>query len=131
MLKVLLLIIYTTQFCVTVAPKQATLTGNKQVIADGINVLILTCTSGTANPPADIKWRLGDLDISNSEPVSHQSGDYNGFLTSQDLHLSPTRDMDGQRVLCQASSGVLMEIVNASVSLSLFCKCLPFWSLEA
>ena len=99
------------------------LSGNRQIIANGVNTLPLTCISGTANPAATITWRNGQTLISSGITKSTSQGDFSGTVVTEKLTLKPTREMDGDVISCTTSNTVNQPVtVKKETSLDLKCK---------
>ena len=99
------------------------LSGNSQIIANGVNTLQLFCISGTANPAATITWRNGQTSISSGITRSISQGDYGGTVVTEKLTLKPTREMDGVVISCTTSNTVSYPTtVKNETSLDLKCK---------
>ncbi|XP_053391382.1 hemicentin-2-like, partial [Mercenaria mercenaria] len=83
-------------------PLTATITGNRNIIANGKKTLTLVCTSGSSNPISDITWRINSVITPSNGNLSDQSGEYGGMKRRQILKLAPTRDNDNDSISCQA-----------------------------
>ena len=106
---------------VSVAPRFTNVTGNNNVIADGANIVRLTCRTDSSNPPSAITWYRNGLQIASSSTARHEAGDYGGQVTIQDLEFVASREMDGQRVECRASNELNTEVTETSI-LNIRCK---------
>ena len=114
---------YSSTCIIPVRPLGVDITGNVVTEANGFNELRLTCKTETANPVALIAWKNGGVTIGNTATVSHTSGEYGGRIAQQTLTLVPTRDMDGNRIVCEAWNTASVESrVTKIIQLNLTCK---------
>lgn len=99
------------------------ISGNQRIIANGENILKLTCTTNTANPVPRITWMNGQHNVSANITKLISNGDYGGKVLVENLWLMPTREMDGDVISCTASNEVIISpLPKKSVSLDLECK---------
>lgn len=99
------------------------MSGDTNVVVDGINTVSVTCTSGEANPQPDITWRRNNSPITSSSNIVNQDGQYGGKTSTQVLEFIPTRD--DQSVTCRASN-TLNTNNPLSDNLILDTKCMLF-----
>ncbi|XP_060563629.1 contactin-1-like [Ruditapes philippinarum] len=85
-------------------PLTTTITGNNNIIANGITALTLDCTSGSSNPISDITWTINNVISKATQDLFNLSGEYGGIKRRQRLILTPTRDNDGDIVSCEAQN---------------------------
>ncbi|KAH3699136.1 hypothetical protein DPMN_074090 [Dreissena polymorpha] len=102
-------------------PLNATISGNREIVADGLNRLTLICTAGESNPVPDIVWYNGSSQLANDRPYNDTAGlQWNGKVRRQELWLNPTRYMNGDNIRCEVrntvSSGPVMS-GNATLNL--------------
>ncbi|XP_033758305.1 uncharacterized protein LOC117340650 [Pecten maximus] len=110
-------------FIVRFGPDNVSITGNRVVVADGINTLTLTCTTQEYNRHVHITWYNGTTRISNTATVTNTSGSYGGLISTQVLQLTPDRYQDGNVVRCVVQNeAVTVGERTASVTLDINCK---------
>ncbi|XP_052805208.1 hemicentin-2-like [Mya arenaria] len=83
-----------------------TITGNPAIVANGVNTVRLTCTTGSSNPASSITWYLDGQQDTSDKPVQEGVGQYGGKVSSQVLVFTPSRDMDGLLIKCRAGNGL-------------------------
>jgi hypothetical protein len=106
---------------ILVKPLTTTITGNNNIIANGITTLTLDCTSGSSNPISDITWAINNAITQATQNLSNQSGEYGGIKRRQRLILTPTRDDDGDIISCEAKNSLGSSYKNEE-TLDLRCK---------
>ena len=90
--------------------------------ANGVNTIALTCRTDSSNPPSSITWYIDGLLVTTNNTTLTE-GDFRGQVTSQQLEIVPSREMDDQIVECRASNEVSPDTVaSSSLSLSLRCN---------
>ncbi|XP_053391409.1 nephrin-like, partial [Mercenaria mercenaria] len=115
---------------VTFKPLTTTISGNRNIIANGQNTLPLLCTSGSSNPISDITWRINSVITPSNGSLSDQSAEYGGQKRRQRLTLTPTRDNDGDSISCEAQNSIGTSEIN-TVKLDLRCRsCDKFYYLK-
>ena len=81
----------------------------------------LICQSTSSNPVAEISWwKSGSLVhsvINNSEP-----GLYGGFISTAELVLDLTEDMNSEAYTCQAKNVKIDKSVHQITNLNVLCK---------
>ncbi|KAH3699130.1 hypothetical protein DPMN_074084, partial [Dreissena polymorpha] len=111
-------------------PLNAAISGNREIVADGVNQLTLTCTAEECNPVPDIVWYNGSSQIANTRPYSDTEGmQWNGKVRSQELWLKPTRYMNGDNIRCEVRNTVSSGPVK-SANATLNLKYRPIVSVE-
>ncbi|ETN64564.1 nephrin [Anopheles darlingi] len=76
----------------------------------------LVCDSSSSNPPAKITWWYQGLPLEGSNGVS-KPGLWSGTVSSLELKLNITQDMNGHVYTCQSSNEVLQRSINVAVNL--------------
>ncbi|XP_058123350.1 nephrin-like [Anopheles ziemanni] len=76
----------------------------------------LICDSSSSNPPAKISWRHEGTVLEGSNNMS-KPGLWGGTVSSQELKLNITKDMDGHAYICQSTNEVLQRSINVAVNL--------------
>ena len=114
---------------VAVPPTNLSIAGNQQIIANGQNMLTLTCTTDTAYPYPTVIWQNGNLDITAGVNQSDRDGAYGGRIAEGKLHVRPTRDMDGDIIWCSAENALNHDSsVRNFITFDLLCKLSAFLS---
>ena len=91
--------------------------------ANGVNKLKLTCRTDSSSPPSVISWYIDGRLVTTNKNTTLRDGDYGGQVTSQELEIVASREMDGQVVECRASNEVSADTVaSSSASLDLRCN---------
>ncbi|XP_035786032.1 nephrin-like isoform X2 [Anopheles albimanus] len=76
----------------------------------------LVCDSSSSNPPATITWWYQGLPLEGSNGIS-KPGLWSGTVSSLELKLNITQDMNGHVYTCQSSNEVLQRSINVAVNL--------------
>ena len=113
--------------CVSDAPRFTHITGNVNVIANGVNKLKLICTTDSSNPTSTITWYMDGKLVNVYEGMTNLTGSYG---TSHVHEFAPTPGMDGHVVECSASNAISVKDVSSSVTLDLKCKYTPIIVLK-
>ena len=104
-------------------PRYTNITGNIDVFANGVNKIIVSCSTDSASPAASITWFVDDHLVYSNKTIILTNGDHGGQVTSQELEFVPSREMDGQIVECKASNGLSFEnTASSTFALDLRCK---------
>ena len=54
--------------------------------------------------------------------VSHQNGLWGGKISSTQVKLNITQDMNGVKIACQGTNEALMRSINEAIELQVLCK---------
>jgi len=108
--------------CFSVAPRFTNITGDVNIVANGVNKLRLTCNTDSSNPASTIKWYMNGKIITSTGQMTHSNDSHGGTITSNVYEFAPTREMDGHVVECNATNGISVKDVGSSVTLDLRCK---------
>ncbi|XP_050093136.1 nephrin-like [Anopheles aquasalis] len=76
----------------------------------------LVCDSSSSNPPAKISWWYQGLPLEGTNGGS-KPGLWSGTVSSLELKLNITQDMNGHVYTCQSSNEVLQRSINVAVNL--------------
>ncbi|XP_033641299.1 nephrin-like [Asterias rubens] len=104
------------QFTVFFPPAYVNITGHEQMVNTGAT-LTLHCKSANSNPSASISWYTGGQQVSTSPDVVVAAPN-GGFITSQNLTVTMTAQMNSVDYMCQATNLELYEYANAVATVS-------------
>lgn len=81
----------------------------------------LTCDSSSSNPPAKISWWMDGIPVDGYNESS-QAGLWGGTVSSMDIRVNVTQDMDGIVYTCQSHNEALQRSVHEAIALRVLCK---------
>lgn len=81
----------------------------------------LTCDSSSSNPPARLSWWKDGIPVQGESNFT-RAGLHGGTVSSIELKMNVTQDMDGQVYTCQAANEALQRSVNDVTTLHVLCK---------
>lgn len=81
----------------------------------------LICDSSSSNPPAKLSWWKDGIPV---EGVNNSSkpGLWGGTVSSLELKVNVTQEMNGIIYTCQSNNEALQRSVHEAVSLQVLCK---------
>ena len=88
---------------------------------------ILTCKSGSSNPPSSIAWRKVIRGVKNSTILRgitdpSEICEFGGNCTTNHLEIEVTAELDGAVYVCEATNEELRESVHNAKTLTVNCK---------
>lgn len=83
----------------------------------------MICDSSSSNPPATISWWKDGIPVEGVNNAS-KPGLWGGTVSSLDLKVNVTQDMNGVVYTCQSNNEALQRSVHEAISLQVLCKCL-------
>lgn len=83
----------------------------------------LFCDSSSSNPPAKITWWRDGIPVEGSTNSSKQ-GLWGGIVSSSELKVNVTQEMNGVVYTCQSTNDALVRSVHEAVNLQVLCKIL-------
>lgn len=86
----------------------------------------LICDASSSNPEADLTWWRDGIPVTEGISKSSKAGLHGGNVTTNELALSITPDMDKSEYTCQAENTVMKRKIHADIVLSVLCKHLIF-----
>lgn len=89
-------------------------------LVPGIEATII-CESSSSNPPAKISWWKDGIPVIGENGTSI-SGLWGGTVSSLDLKVNITQDMNGVVYTCQSNNEALQRSVHEAVTLQVLCK---------
>ncbi|XP_053676889.1 nephrin-like [Anopheles nili] len=97
------------------APETAKIRIEPSELRPGIEATLI-CDSSSSNPPAKLSWRYDGTILEGSNNAS-KPGLWGGTVSSLELKLNVTQEMDGQAYTCQSTNEMLQRSINVAVSL--------------
>lgn len=82
---------------------------------------VLICDSSSSNPPAKLTWWKEGIPVEGVNAMS-KPGLWGGTVSSLELKINVTQDMDGVVYTCQSNNEALQRSVHETVSLQVLCK---------
>ena len=82
---------------------------------------VLTCESGSSNPPAKIRWRY-KKQYHNGTSHRMLNGEFGGKINISMLEINVEPEDDGEIIICEAINEELRESVHNAHTLSVKCK---------
>lgn len=85
------------------------------------DVVPITCTTASSNPPADIKWMIGGKQIRNAtqRTISAPEG---GWITSSNTTAVMAPDQRSLVVICHGLNKQLTENIVSTHTINVLCK---------
>lgn len=82
----------------------------------------LICDASSSNPEADLTWWRDGIPVTEGITKNSKPGLHGGNVTTIELSLSITPDMDKSEYTCQAENTVMKRKIHADIILSVLCK---------
>lgn len=82
----------------------------------------LICDSSSSNPPAKLSWWKEGIPVPGLFNTS-KAGLHGGKVSSIELKLNITEQMNGIVYTCQAMNEALQRSVHDAITLQVLCKC--------
>lgn len=90
----------------------------------------MICDSSSSNPPAKITWWKDGIPVEGVNSTS-KSGLWGGTVSSLDLKINVTQDMNEVVYTCQSNNEALQRSVHEAITLQVLCKsCQNFILIE-
>lgn len=83
----------------------------------------MICDSSSSNPPAKITWWKDGIPVEGVNGTS-KSGLWGGTVSSLDLKINVTQDMNEVVYTCQSNNEALQRSVHEAITLQVLCKSL-------
>lgn len=80
----------------------------------------LICDSSSSNPPAKLSWWKDGIPVDGVNKAS-KAGLWGGTVSSLELKINVTQEMNGIVYTCQSNNEALQRSVHESVSLQVLC----------
>lgn len=84
----------------------------------------LICESSSSNPAAEMSWWKNGIPVSGTRN-STKPGLHGGYLSSVELALDLTEDMNGEVYTCEAKNTELGRSSHDATTLDVLCECRP------
>lgn len=84
----------------------------------------LICDSSSSNPPAKLSWWKEGIPVQGLKNTT-KPGLHGGKISSIELKLNITDQMNGIIYTCQATNEALQRSVHDAITLQVLCKVLP------
>ncbi|XP_035898919.1 nephrin-like isoform X2 [Anopheles stephensi] len=97
------------------APETAKIRIEPAELRPGIEATLI-CDSSSSNPPAKLAWRHEGTVLEGTNNSS-KAGLWGGTVSSLELKLNITQDMDGHVYTCQSTNEMLQRSINVAVNL--------------
>lgn len=81
----------------------------------------LICDSSSSNPPAKLSWWKDGIPVDGINNASKQ-GLWGGTVSSLELKINVTQEMNGIKYTCQSNNEALQRSVHEAVTLQVLCK---------
>lgn len=81
----------------------------------------LTCDSSSSNPPAKLSWWREGIPVQGL-PNTIKPGLHGGKVSSIELKLNVTEQLNGIVYTCQATNDALERSVHDAITLQILCK---------
>jgi len=82
----------------------------------------LTCEATSSNPPVKMKWWHQNLQVIEDVYSFTKPGLYGGKLSTIQLTINITSEMDGRMYMCQAYNSLMSKSLNKDVTLNVYRK---------
>lgn len=82
----------------------------------------IICESSSSNPAAEMSWWKNGIPVPDTKNDT-RSGLHGGFVSSVELVLDLTEEMNGEVYTCEAKNFELGRSVHDATTLDVLCKC--------
>lgn len=82
----------------------------------------LFCDSSSSNPPVGLSWYKDGIPLMSEGGVTNQPGLWGGKISSTQVKLNITQDMNGVKIACQGTNKALQRSINEAIELQVLCK---------
>lgn len=106
-------------FLYTVAPDTVKIRVEPVELKPGIEATLI-CDSSSSNPPAKLSWWKDGIPVSGVNEAS-KAGLWGGTVSSLELKINVTQEMNGIVYTCQSNNEALQRSVHETVSLQVLC----------
>lgn len=81
----------------------------------------LICDSSSSNPPAKISWWKDGIPVEGLN-LANRPGLWGGSVSTLEMYVNITQDLDGIIYTCQSHNEVLQRSVHETISLDILCE---------
>ena len=106
---------------ITVAPETVRIRKEPDELRDG-TIATLTCDASSSNPPSVLSWWREGIPVTEGITNSTKPGLHGGSVSSIQLNLNVTSDLDNLVYTCQATNTALQRSAHESLPLRVLCK---------
>uniref|UniRef100_A0A0A9W594 Nephrin n=2 Tax=Lygus hesperus TaxID=30085 RepID=A0A0A9W594_LYGHE len=85
-------------------------------------IATLTCDGSSSNPPAEMSWWREGISVTEGITNSSKPGLHGGVVSSIQLKLNVTPEIDGDVYTCQASNAALMRSAHEAITMNVLYK---------
>lgn len=106
--------------CAVVAPENVKIRVEPAELVPGVEATLI-CDSSSSNPPAKLSFWKDGIPVEGINNASKQ-GLWGGTVSSLELKINVTQEMNGIVYTCQSNNEALQRSVHESVALQVLCK---------
>lgn len=111
----------TVQLSVHFPPEHVKIRKEPEELRAG-TIATLTCDASSSNPPAEMSWWREGISVTEGITNSSKPGLHGGTVSSIQLRLNITPEIDGDVYTCQASNTILQRSVHDAITMSVLYK---------
>lgn len=104
----------------TVAPETVKIRVEPAELVPGVEATLI-CDSSSSNPPAKLSWWKEGIPVEGINNAS-KPGLWGGTVSSLELKVNVTQEMNGIVYTCQSNNEALQRSVHEAQSLQVLCK---------
>lgn len=105
---------------VIVSPETVKIRADPEELKPG-DEATLYCDSSSSNPPAKLTWWRDGIPVNGATNAS-KSGLWGGTVSSSELKINITQEMNEVVFTCQSTNDALQRSVNEVITLQVLCK---------
>lgn len=107
---------------VIVAPSHAIIRKEPTVFHAGSQGKLI-CDVSSSNPPAELSWWMENgLTVTEGVTNYSRAGLHGGKVSTIELHLNLSAEMDGHKYICQATNVPLQRSIDTNTKLDVLCE---------
>ncbi|XP_073986963.1 nephrin-like isoform X2 [Rhodnius prolixus] len=111
----------TVQLSVHFPPEHVRIRKEPEELRAG-TIATLTCDGSSSNPPAEMSWWREGISVTDGITNTSKPGLHGGVVSSIQLRLNVTPEIDGDMYTCQASNTALQRSVHDAITMSVLYK---------
>lgn len=108
-------------FLFTVLPETLKIRIEPKALTAGTEASLF-CDSSSSNPPVRLSWYRDGIPLMSEGGVTNQAGLWGGKISSTQVKLNITQDMNGVKIACQGTNEALQRSINEAIELQVLCK---------
>lgn len=105
---------------ILVAPETVKIRVEPKELTPGVEATLI-CDSSSSNPPAKLSWWKDGIPVDGLNNAS-KPGLWGGTVSSLELKINVTQDMNGVVYTCQSNNEALQRSVHEANALQVLCK---------